>query len=112
MPTVRSETFREAAQEIETRVYIEKALLDKEANARLGADLMQRCRTALDERIRFANRCSAYQAAGETEAWFIGSGWQNRSKLLFDLAAEVSQKFQDRAPEPDTGDKQEEQDNT
>ncbi len=106
VPTVRSETFREAAQEIETRAYIEKALLDKEANARLGEDLMKRCRRALDERIRFANRCSAYQAAGQTEAWFIGSDWQSRSKLLFDLAAEVSQKYKDRPPEPDRGDAQ------
>ncbi len=107
VPTVRSETFREAAQDIEVRVYIEKALLDAEAEARLGKDLMQRCRAALDERIRFANRCSAYQAAGQTDAWFIGSGWQDRARLLYELAAEVSQKFKDRPPEPVLGDAEE-----
>ncbi|MCK5528667.1 MAG: hypothetical protein KAI74_03205 [Kiritimatiellae bacterium] len=82
--TVRSETFRENIQEVEARIFIEKALLDKAHNAKLGKDLSTRCRKNLDKRIRMSNN-----ADGPGEAWFISSGWQNRMDELFTLASEV-----------------------
>ena len=42
LATGRSEAFRENMQEIEARVFIEKALLDKAKKAKLGADLARR----------------------------------------------------------------------
>lgn len=100
VPTVRSEAFREAQQEVEARVYVEKALLDDNGPKRLGEDLIKRCREALDDRIRIVNRASWYRGAREAEAWYIGSGWQNRTDLLFALAAEVKAKYGDKDPAP------------
>ncbi len=98
--TVRSEAFREAQQEVEARVYIEKALLDDNGPKLLGDDLLKRCREALDARIRVVNRASWYRGAGEAEAWFIGSDWQARTELLFALAAEVGARYGGKAPTP------------
>ncbi len=103
LATVRSEAFREAVQEIEVRVYVEKALLDRSAPTVLGGDLIGRCRTALDERIRFANRCATYHGSGDGEIWFIASGWRERAETLYELAAEVKRKYGSRDPVPDLG---------
>ncbi len=98
LATVRSEAFREAIQEMEARVYLEKAWLDPEAGKILGPELVKRCRMLLDERIRIVN-ASAY--GGDSEAWFISSGWRERSENLFELAAEVSAKYGSKQPNPD-----------
>jgi hypothetical protein len=100
VPTIRSESFREALQEIEARVYIEKALLDDAAPALLGAALIGRCRATLDERIRIVNRASSYRGAREAEAWFVSSGWRERAERLFSLAAEVQSRYGAKAPAP------------
>ena len=94
LATVRSEAFREALQELETRIFVEQALLDDEAPNLLGDELIGRCRKALDERIRMC-----LHSAGEGQPWFISSDWRRRSELLFGLAAEVAQKL-GRAPKP------------
>lgn len=94
VPTVRSEAFREATQEAQARIYIEKALLDDEAEKRLGQALIDQSRETLDERIRIYMR-----ADGEGEAWFISSDWRERSERLYTLAAEVQAKF-GREPVP------------
>ena len=88
--TVRSEAFRENMQEIEARVSIEKALLDRAKSAKLGAHLAARCRAELDTRIR----CSL-RASGEGAVWFVSSGWERRMRTLFALAAEVQKKLAD-----------------
>lgn len=98
VPTIRSEAFREAVQELEARVYIEKAILDDDAPRILGSELMARCRETLDERIRVFR-----EAAGEGEAWFISSGWRERAERLFGLAAEVAARFGGREPQPNLG---------
>jgi hypothetical protein len=100
VPTVRSEAFREAQQEVEARVYVEKALLDDNGPALLGESLTRRCRGTLDDRIRIVNRASWYRGAQEAEAWYIGSGWQDRSDQLFALAAEVKAKYGAKDPVP------------
>jgi hypothetical protein len=94
LPTVRSEALRLGLQEVEARIYVERAWLDDEAKTLLGPDLMARIRTVLDERIRMC-----VDARGEGEPWFIGSGWNSRTEVLFSLAAEISKKL-GRAPRP------------
>ncbi|MFW5871420.1 MAG: glycoside hydrolase domain-containing protein [Verrucomicrobiota bacterium] len=96
VPTIRSEALREAVQEVEARIYIEKALLDANGPQLLGKDLMERCRSALNERIRIF-----LHAEGEGEAWFISSNWRERAERLFALAAEVSGKYGNKEPVPD-----------
>jgi hypothetical protein len=95
--TVRSEAFREGLQESEARIYIEKALLDDGARGLLGDDLLKRCRQALDERIRL---CVNNDPVGDSEPWFISSGWNERSEALFGLAGEVARKYGGREPQP------------
>ncbi|MFO7899145.1 MAG: DUF6067 family protein, partial [Planctomycetota bacterium] len=90
VPTVRSEAFRENVQEVEARVFIEKALTDKEKRAQIGEDLATRCRAALDKRIRMG-----LHAQGEGRAWFISSGWNERTEQLFRLAAEVAKALEE-----------------
>jgi hypothetical protein len=103
LATVRSEAFRESVQEIEVRVYVEKALLDKSAPAVLGEDLIGRCRKALDERIRFANRSATSSGSSDGEVWFIASGWRERAEALYELAADVKRKFGGKDPSPYLG---------
>ncbi len=93
--TVRSEAFRENLQEMEARIYIEKALLDAKAKAMLGEDLASRCRGALDERIRMC-----LHASGEGQPWFISADWNHRTEVLFSLAAEVSKRLGGHRPTP------------
>ena len=93
--TVRSEALRESIQEVEVRIYLEKASLDDEAVGLLGDDLLARCRKALDERIRMCN-----EGVDEGEAWYIASDCNARNELLFRLAAEISKKYGDKAPNP------------
>lgn len=88
VPTVRSEAFRENIQEIEARVFIEKALTDEAKLAKLGEELAAACRRALDERIRMC-----LHSAGEGMAWFISSDWARRTETLFSLAAQVAKKL-------------------
>jgi hypothetical protein len=88
VPTVRSEAFRENIQEVEARVFIEKALTDEARKAKLGDDLATRCRSALDKRIRMC-----LHAGGEGLPWFVSSGWNQRTEELFRLAAEVAKKL-------------------
>ena len=82
--TVRFELLRQGVQEAEARVFIEKALADKQRRARLGDDLATRCQALLDERARVFN---AYRHAW---AWYPASGAQARSEKLFAAAAAVA----------------------
>jgi len=91
VPTVRSEAFRENIQEVEARVFVEKALTDKARRAALGAALARRCREALDRRIRMC-----LYSGGEGQPWFISSGWNKRAEELFRLASEVAKRLEDR----------------
>ena len=83
LSTVRAETLRAAVQEVEARVAIEKVLLDKERCGALGEVLADRCRKALDNRIRAAHYAGHF---------FTGSGYRERAELLYDLARQVAEK--------------------
>lgn len=99
--TIRSEALREAQQEMEARIFIDKMFLDPRAESIVGAELVKQCRTALDERIRVLNRISSYRYQSEAEAWYISSGWLERTRLLFDLAAAVKNKYGEQNPQPE-----------
>lgn len=104
--TIRYEMMREGVQECEARIFIEKALLA----SKIKGDLAKRCQDALDERIHYLmlgmsdyaldsniggragngfscwwNRCGIY---GHT--WFITSGWEERTRKLYQLAGKVA----------------------
>jgi len=79
--TIRFENAREGNQEAEVRIFLEKALLDR--SRPLPADLAPRCQAVLDEATNVARLYNL--DAGEI-GWSL---WQDRSRRLYDLAAEV-----------------------
>jgi hypothetical protein len=87
LSTMRLECIRQGVQESEARIFIEKALTDKNLRQQLGDELAERAQKFLDERARLL---IAYSAAPE---WFAGSGWQNSAETLFMLAGEVASKL-------------------
>ena len=102
--TPNYEIFREGIQECEARIFIENALTDEVLREKLGPDLADRCQTALDERLLAMWRgLSSQQLTGPTwhylvwrgwanvagHPWFMGSLWEDRTRTLFQLAAEV-----------------------
>ena len=80
--TVRLENAREGTQEAEARIFIEKALLNRQRP--LPPELAKKCQQLLDERTHV------------TRLWKLGAptlgaqGWQDRSQRLYDAAAEVA----------------------
>ena len=84
--TVRFENAIEGNQEAEARVFIEKALLDKDSL--LPETLARRCRTMLDERTNILRM----QPIGAGHIARLN--WRHRSKLLYDAAADVAKALQ------------------
>ncbi|MFB3891874.1 MAG: glycoside hydrolase domain-containing protein [Phycisphaerae bacterium] len=115
--TTRYEMMREGVQECEARITIERALVDEGLRKKLWDDLAARCQETLDERTRCMIRgISTLQLTGywrqlaplathesggwwnkpgiAGNAWFISSGWQDRTRKLFALAAEVQRPWE------------------
>ena len=109
--TARFEMMREGIQTCEARIFIERALTDKASREKLGDDLANRAQEVLDARARFmrlgistwvasghyqdcaTHRYSWWQAPGLFGShWYITSGWEQRVKDLYDVAAEVADK--------------------
>ena len=106
--TTRYVAMLEGVQESEARIVIERALSDPRLKARLGKSLVQRCESELALRSRAMWKClSSMQLTGpgwsnglgwrwaagvSANRWFLGSGWQQRSEAIFDLADEVARK--------------------
>ncbi|HUV38404.1 MAG TPA: glycoside hydrolase domain-containing protein, partial [Planctomycetota bacterium] len=110
--TADYEMFREGVQECEARVVIERALTDKTLREKLGEETAARMQTMLDERSRRVRQGvgtfvqSGHYSQHHTAPsswwngpgivggqWYSASGWQQRSKELFDAAAEVQAKL-------------------
>jgi hypothetical protein len=110
------EAYRLGVQECEARIVIERALGDREAAARLGADLVGRCERCLADRhakmwLSLSDlqlfydypgaRWGPSYMAGSWRAgsnvggshWFLGSGYQERTAELFALAGEVAKEL-------------------
>ncbi len=94
LPTVRSEAFREGNQDVEVRVFVEKAIEMPEHRAKLGEDLAKRIRTHLDARIRLANRYGGARKdhkSGSVKE--VALDWQKKNEKLYKLASEVAKKL-------------------
>ena len=82
--SARFEALIEGIQEAEARIYLEKAL----DSGRLATDLAQRVREVLDRHFQetgfFQNKLCIY----ELEQYH--HGWQDRSRALYQAAAEVA----------------------
>jgi len=114
--TQRFEMIREGVEECEARIFIEKALFDKNLRAKIPEELAKRCRTILDERIpklRLGTSSLVLDGGWTTLApaptdwwgrgagqmghyWYVGSGWEARSAELYSAAAEVAKALADR----------------
>ncbi|MFO7900080.1 MAG: hypothetical protein R6V58_13605 [Planctomycetota bacterium] len=95
--TVRFEMMREGLQEAEAKIFIERALLDKAARARLGGDFARECHEMLKERLRvfLKSRPPHRKKPDDPERrgweWFAAeSGWPERSARLYETAARVA----------------------
>jgi hypothetical protein len=118
--TSRYENFRAGVQQCEARIFIERALIDEKLKQKLGDDLARRCQEALDERVlhmwkggselqltgrkatQFATNVNdkattfSRHVGGQVgHRWFVGSGWQRRTALLYQLAGEVAKAIGD-----------------
>ncbi len=91
--TIRLEMLREGLQEAEARIFLEKALLDEARRGKLGEERAKRAQAVLDERQRaYARFVFQDQWRGKADPmWYPCSGWQEESKKLFALAAEVAE---------------------
>jgi hypothetical protein len=103
------EYLREGIEHSEARIYLESVLARTADREKLGEELATRCQTVLDQRqaamVRSVAKLQMYEwknseltswgggveVAGYT--WFLGSGWQERSRMLFELCGEVSRKL-------------------
>jgi len=88
LATVRFEMLREGAQDLEARIFLEKALLDPALRARLGDGLAQRAQQLLDDRTRAV-------LLGRT-SWLLFAGGQERLERLYALAGEAAAKLGSR----------------
>lgn len=91
--TARFEMTREGVQECEARAFVEKALMDKDARAKLGEEKAAKMEEMLRERWRALYRVGNVKKNPEAkdEEWFAGeSGWPERARQLFEAAAAVA----------------------
>ncbi len=90
--TAQLEMFRESAQEIEARTFIEKALEEEAAAGKLGEELCARARAMLDARTRAAQITAAW---GKIRDWrgVLALGVQELSEDLYATTAEVDAKL-------------------
>jgi len=90
------------------RIAIEGALTDEKLKAKVGDGLAKHCQETLDERIPYLRIGMStmilsgvwvqhadvdngwWQAPPQIGShWYVGSGWQDRSRRLFDAAGDV-----------------------
>jgi len=101
--TARFQLIREGLQACEARIFIERALLEEAARAKLGEALAARCQELLDEHTRRvmwvfdSRRMIDYNTDGVAMPcgpvdihWYAASGWQDRAAGLYAAAAEVA----------------------
>ena len=108
LATTRLMALMDGVQECEARIFIEQALTDESLKAKLGEDLARRCQETLNERLMYMWKCLAsmqlelhgwgvaswrFSPGVAGHAWFLSSGWQERTDRLYALAAEVAQKL-------------------
>jgi hypothetical protein len=94
IPTVKLAMIRENTQEVEARIFIEKALTDKDKRAKLGEELAAKYQKMLDDRVLGYLRAVEQGTGGLIDQeWFLADGWQKRSEMLYEAAAKVAEKL-------------------
>jgi hypothetical protein len=114
MASGKLEMMREGLQENESRIFVENALLDPALKAKLPAALAEKCQKVIQDRIDalgvnleklggagfvkpvswldgYSTGCYSGYGAGIFRQWYMESGWQERSRNLYDVAAEVAE---------------------
>jgi hypothetical protein len=86
--TVRAEAMREGAQNLEARVVIDRALVDKALRAKLGEELAGRSAKFLEDRQRLVHFAEGWQGG----VFAAGVDWPEQSRRLYQLAAEVAER--------------------
>ena len=96
VPTARQRMARASLQEVETRAFIDKVLLDPAKKAMLGADLLERCENLLSERqTRLIRSRTGWDGkAPPNELFMLQSDLEAEAGRLFALAAGVAAKLQ------------------
>lgn len=89
VPSVRSEAFREGTQDLEARIFVEKAILIPKYRAMVGEELAKKCRAMLDDRIRMA---IAAGVPPKGKRPVLDPTWPQKNEALYTLAAEVAKK--------------------
>jgi hypothetical protein len=84
-PSARLEALLEGIQEAEARIFLEKAL----DAGRLAGPLAQKAKTVLAEHFQQTNFCQGNSIIHGIEEYCYG--WQERSRRLYQLAAEAGQ---------------------
>jgi hypothetical protein len=102
--SVQVEVLREGLQEAEARVFVQNALLQPERAERLGPDLARRAKRLCDQRTWELRYLTEYAVTGYCKAAWPAHyltdyrAWQQRSRELYDLAAEVAAALGNRRP--------------
>ncbi|MGA2618756.1 MAG: glycoside hydrolase domain-containing protein [Thermoguttaceae bacterium] len=95
--SVQVEVLREGLQEADARVFVQNTLLDKKLAARLGPDLARRCKLLCDRRTWELRYLCEYTVMGYSKSaapshYILDSSvWRQRSRELYDMAAEVAE---------------------
>jgi len=86
---IKFEAMREGLQEVEARMFVERALV----RGRITGDLATRCRARLEARHQ---NCRTLHSNYSPRRAALGEGWQKRSAGLYRLAAEVAARAEKR----------------
>jgi hypothetical protein len=96
LASARLEMMREAMQEAEARILIQDAVLNDASKARLGSELAKKCTDLCDDRTRAFRYVSEFwpiimvQDGDSRPDMIFPRQWEERSRALYDLAAETS----------------------
>jgi hypothetical protein len=90
VPTARFEMFRECLQECEARIFLEKMLTDPALRAKVGEEKAEIVQELIDTRTRVSTDFGIWHQGMYDRRGFVCSGWQERSRALYETAAEIA----------------------
>ncbi len=92
--TMRSEAFREGTQDVEVRVFVEKAIEIPEHRAKVGDAFAKKARELLDARIRMCNAWGGTREDHKSgKIAKVDLDWQQSNEKLYALATEAAKKL-------------------
>ncbi|MFW6146655.1 MAG: glycoside hydrolase domain-containing protein [Planctomycetota bacterium] len=109
--TTRLEALRQGVQECEARIFLESILTDPARRTRLGEGLAERAQRVLDDRLLYGYTSQSnlqltgpeYLYADQWRSraginghyWFLASGYRERARQLFELAAAAAGRLEE-----------------